>query len=368
MRRPARCLALLLLLALATGAGHAAARLTVGDLVRDGHLTLDSSLSPGGSVVPGQKLQLVLTVATDTWFAGGTRITVPEVPGLVILQNEQFAANASENRGGKAWVIQRWTLDVFAQRAGRFTVGPVKLRVEVNGGSGGNVTGVITSTPVSFEVTLPEALKDVDQWLASPRFTVRQRFDRDLDGLAVGDAIEQEVILEASDVMAMMLPAYTPPEQDGLAAYPEPPALDNSINRGELKARRQTRISYVAEAPGEFVIPEREFFWWDTRSNELKVLSVPQTVIAVAGTAGATADAARGGPGRAGVLRAVLILAALVAGLLLAAIAWRLFPGAHFKAALRRARDTLAEWRRPPLPDHLNPGHIDPAREDRTPG
>lgn len=366
MRRPAHCLALLLLLALATGAGGAAARLSVEDLVREGHLTLDSSLSPEGNVVPGQKLRLVLSVATDTWFAGGTRITVPEVPGLVILQNEQFAANASENRDGKAWVIQRWTLDVFAQRAGRFTVGPVKLRVEVNGGSGGNVTGVITSTPVSFEVTLPEALKDVDQWLASPRFTVRQRFDRDPGGLAVGDAIEQEVIFEASDVMAMMLPAYTPPEQDGLAAYPEPPALDNSINRGELKARRQTRISYVAEAPGEFVIPEREFFWWDTGNNELKVLSLPQTRIAVAGTAGATADTPRDGPDRAGVLRAALVLATLAAVLLLARIAWRLFPRAQCRAALRRARDTLAEWRRPALPDHLNPGHAGPDRDPTT--
>lgn len=365
MTRLAPCLACLLLLALAPGS--AAAR-TVDDLLRDGHLSLSSRILPDSPVVPGQKLQLVLTVATDTWFAGGTRITVPEMPGLVILQNEQFAANASENRDGKAWVIQRWTLDVFPQRAGSFTVGPVKLRVEVNGGSAGNVAGVIDSPPVSFEVTLPEALQDVDQWLASPRFTVRQRFDRDLDALAVGDAIEQEVVFEASDVMAMMLPAYTPHRQEGLAAYPEPPTLDNSINRGELTARRQMRISYVAEAPGEFVIPEREFFWWDTGSNALKLLSLPQARITVTGTAGATADATREGPDRASVLRAVLFLAALAAGLLIARAAYRLFPTARFRAALCKARHAFAEWRRPALPAHLNPGHVDPAEQDRAAG
>ena len=52
----------------------------------------------------------------STWFTGGTRIRLPEVPGLVILQTEQFASNASERRGDQNWVLQRWTLDVYAQR------------------------------------------------------------------------------------------------------------------------------------------------------------------------------------------------------------------------------------------------------------
>jgi len=51
--------------------------------------------------VPGQKVTLTLEIATDRWFAGGTRIGIPEVPGLVILQTEQFASNASETHNGR---------------------------------------------------------------------------------------------------------------------------------------------------------------------------------------------------------------------------------------------------------------------------
>ena len=75
----------------------AARALTPDDLLSQGRLQVESSLSPDQDIVPGQKLRLVLEIATDRWFTGGTRISLPEVPGLVILQTEQFASNASEN-------------------------------------------------------------------------------------------------------------------------------------------------------------------------------------------------------------------------------------------------------------------------------
>ena len=59
---------------------------------------------------------------------------------------------------------------------------------------------------------------------------------RDLEALQVGDAFEHEVRLEATDVLAMMLPAMKASPQPGLAAYPSPPRLDNSSNRGAARA------------------------------------------------------------------------------------------------------------------------------------
>lgn len=340
-----------LLAALNAGSVFAA---TVDGLLREGHLAIDASISGDRSTVPGQKLQLILTVSTDTWFTGGTRITVPEVPGLVILQNEQFAANASENRDGRAWVVQRWSLDVFAQRAGDFTVGPVQLAVEVNGGSAGNVAGVIQSPAVSFRVVLPESLKDVEQWLAAPGFSVRQDFDRRLEDLVVGDAIEQTVVFEASDVMAMMLPAFEPSQQAGLRAYPAPPQLDNNINRGALEARRTVAISYVAEAPGNFVLPQRDFFWWDTTRETLEVMSLPETRFTVGGSAAASSarqDAAGALP-----VRTIIAMVILGATALIARLAYRLVPWPRIATAVRSARDTLTALRRPVLPERLNPG------------
>ena len=91
---------------------------TVADLQAQGRLSIDASLSPTEDVVAGQKLALVIEIATDRWFSGGTRLAIPEIPGLVILQTEQFASNASETRGTQSWVLQRWTLDVYPSDRG----------------------------------------------------------------------------------------------------------------------------------------------------------------------------------------------------------------------------------------------------------
>jgi BatD DUF11 like domain len=329
---------------------------SIAELAAQGHLKVDSSLEPARDIVPGQKVSLNLKIATSHWFAGGTRIKLPEVPGLVILQTEQFASNSSENRQGKSWVIQSWNLDVFPQRPGDFTVGPITMQLKINAGPEGEIEGDLFSAPVSFTVGIPQALSQADQWVASPSFKVSQSFDRSLESLQAGDAFEREIVFEASDVMAMMLPAVAAQKLPGLAAYPSPPVLENSNNRGQTMASRSQRISYVVEAQGVYQLPALEYFWWDTSSAQLRLLSLPATVITVgaADSAGNTIEALQLSPRQ---------LLALAAGLLLlTAVSWLAWkhlprlPAERFSAALSSLGQKLAALRKPALPRQLNPG------------
>lgn len=326
----------------------------VQELQTAGHLQVDSSLTPEGALVPGQKATLTLKVATDRWFAGGTRVSIPEVPGLVILQTEQFASNASENRNGNSWVIQRWTLDVYPQREGEFSIPPIRLRVAVNAGEAGNVEGELYSPPVQFSTSSPAGLSQAQHWVASPSFSVTQHFDRSLEGLQVGDAFEREILFEATDVLAMMLPAFTADEFPGLAAYPSPPVLENNSNRGQTSARRIQRISYVVEAQGEYLMPAREFFWWDTQNASLQLLSLPAVTLTVGRGSSAPLQAGREFKARSLLLPALGLLA-------LAALAWLaskwlpLLPLGRVAAIFSRLWQQLGELRKPALPSRLNP-------------
>ena len=49
---------------------------------------------------------------------------------------------------------------------------------------------------------------------------------------------------------SMMLPTFSAESLPGLVAYPAPPVLDNSNNRGQIRASRSERISYVVQAEG----------------------------------------------------------------------------------------------------------------------
>ncbi len=102
---------------------------------------------PRRHLVPGQKL----TLSLDHRHRPLVYRRHPHQPargaGLVILQTEQFASNASERRGDQGWVLQRWTLDVYPQRAGEFTIPAVTVRVKVNAGDAGEVEGTLAAHP-----------------------------------------------------------------------------------------------------------------------------------------------------------------------------------------------------------------------------
>jgi hypothetical protein len=330
---------------------------TIAALQAAGRLQIDASLAPREGIVPGQKLTLTLTIATDRWFSGGTRISLPEVPGLVILQTEQFASNASERRGESSWVIQRWTLDVYPQRPGNFTIPPVKARLQVNTADG-DVEGVLSSPGVQFTVSLPPALAGLEQWVAAPAFSVAQQFDRSLEALQVGDAFERVVTFEASDVMAMMLPSLPPEDNPGLAAYPAPPVLENSNNRGQIRASRSERISYVVQAEGRYLLRARDFHWWDTVRSELRLVSLPAVEITVGSGAASTLPDSTSMPTLSP--RQWLALAASLIGLgLLLWLGWRYLPRLPPGAVSARAAaalQTLRQLRKPALAESLNPG------------
>ncbi len=329
------------------------------ELQAAGHISIDGELLPDTGIVPGQRVALLLTVTTDTWFTGGTRIDIPEVPGLVILQTEQFASNASETHDGKSWVVQRWTLDVFPQRAGDFTIRPVALQVQVNAGENGSITGELRSPPLQFTAAIPQSLAVAEHWVAAPEFRVSQHFSRPLRGLAVGDAFEQEVVLEAADVLAMMLPRYNATKQQGLAAYPAPPTLENSNNRGQTLASRRLRISYVIEQPGQFVLPATDFYWWNTQQAELQLLTLPATRFDVVGAA-ATAQLSRKtgysiGPKQwlvLGICAVLIIVAVLLVKILLPQL-----PLSRWRARLVNQVRRLRALFKPALATQLNPGN-----------
>lgn len=320
-------------------------------LLEAGQLTIDSSMTPATGVVPGERALLHIQIGTGTWFTGGARIRLPEVPGLVILQTEDFAANSSERRDGQTWVMQRWTIDVYPQQAGLFTIGPIEVTLKVNGGELGNLEGPVLAPATELEVIVPEALTNTPFWVAAPEFSARQSLDRETDALTPGDAFERRVEFRASDVQAMMLPTLRQSDTPGLAAYPGTPNLENRMNRGQSKATRIETVSYVAEQPGDYLLPAEDFFWWNTKTNTLEVITVPAVQIHVEGDVNQQ-------PATNNALRSVqwMGIGGLVALGFITAGLMRYRPWRWLAKPIADARRGLVALRQPGLPSQLNPG------------
>ena len=332
---------------------------SLGELQTSGRLEISAELIPAMEIVVGQRVELVITIATNRWFAGGTRLEIPEVSGLVLLQTNEFASNASENRRGQSWVVQRWSLDVYPQRSGSFTVPPITARLTVSDEISGNVNGELQSPAVKFQARVPSALAQVRHWVAAPSYKVSQNFDKDLEQLKVGDAFEREIIFEATAFMAMMLPTFTPKELPGLATYPQPVSLTDNANRGSLVARRVEHITYVVEQQGSYQLPARDYYWWDTRKGELEMRFLPAVDIQVGKGTGVknkeheSTKLANIDPRK---LLIYLGFGAAVIGL-----AWLLYthlprlPPMRLSAPIKRTWQRLIQMRQPALPATLNP-------------
>ena len=260
---------------------HAAGSWATGldELTAADKLRLRAWVTPEDNIVVGQEVRMIIEISTPRWFAGGTRITLPDVDNVVVLRRNEFATNLSRREGDTTWVVQQWQLELYAQRPGRFLVPPVALELAVNDADAGIVRGSMATETLSFSAAVPAALQGVESWLAAPSFTIEQRFDRQLEGLKPGDAFKRTVELRATNLTAMMLPEVLVQSIDGLPAYPEIPELEDRSNRGEATAIRRESIAYLVERSGQFQLPEQRFYWWNTASGRVETTILPAVEI-----------------------------------------------------------------------------------------
>jgi len=328
---------------------------SLNELISAGKLELDSSLDLAHPAVPGQKVKLRIDVATDSWFAGGTRIELPEVPGLVVLQSEAFAINSTENRRGQSWVQQRWTLDVYATQEGDYTIGPVALQLHI--ASDGDIASGTVHAPVTRLIAATPASLGSGSWVASPQFDASQSLSADPARLRPGDAITRTITLNAEDVLDKMLPVVEAQSFEGLAAYPRPARLSTQNNRGQSTAQRIQAITYIAEQPGQYTLPRVQFTWWDTGNAAARVVTLDAVELTVQGAA----PAGQKGGNRQRLQAALPTAGVVLAGLLACFALYRYLPwqttGRMLRQGSARLRSAWRRWRAPALPERMNPWH-----------
>ncbi len=290
------------------------ASVSLQQLIDAGEFSVDVQLLPDSDIVPGQEVQLQLILSTNRWFASGTRLHIPEMRNMLVLQREAFAVNSSRYAKGQTWVVQTWELSLFPQREGVFQTPAVALEVKVNHEQYGVVEGRVLAPVLEFQVTAPASTRQLTNWVSTPSLQVARQFDRPLEDLQVGDALRATITIRGENLIAMMLPQYRQTELPGLAAYPQQSQLFNDQQRGERAARRVDVIDYMIEKGGEYQLPEQVFYWWNTDAQSLELAVIPAVSFQVAGSLPASVKRLLGNVPLAAIygLAAVLALALLL--------------------------------------------------------
>lgn len=251
------------------------------ELMRQDHVRVIARLEPA-EVIATQRANLVITLATDTWFSGGTRIAPPEIRNAIVLQRQTFAVNATHRESGKTWATQSWTIEIYPQYADDYVVPPLSVELSVADGSGGRASGQVWTEPLQLRAIAPPTPPPATDWVVAPELEVSARWDQPMEELMAGDSRRRTIRIRATNLPAMVLPLPHAEDIAGLGVYPQPVRRDDQTNRGDATATLEYSVDYFCEEPGDYTVPGWQLAWWQPEEKRWHVAEVPATSFSVA--------------------------------------------------------------------------------------
>jgi len=271
---------------------------TIDNLVKQDKLTISLTVNESDQQIVGQALVVSVEVATDRWFATGTRVQGFTLTDVVMQANNIVTINGSKRIKGQSWATQTHEITLYPTLAGSYLLPEIKVDVSVNTENDGIITGVLNTHQAGFNISLPEALIDIDNFIVSPEVTLNidGQFDADKN-YSIGEAITQTITITASDTPAMMIPEINltnisevntsdkPTEitTEGISIYHKPAQVFDKSNRGSLSGSRVESFTYIFEKSGDYILAEQVIYWWNSQSNTLETLLIPASSWSVSG-------------------------------------------------------------------------------------
>lgn len=269
---------------------HTAYCVTLSELYTTDQLRLNVWIEPEDNIITGQQVNIQIEIATNKRFSAGTQIGRFEIDDAIVMQREKFAINSVRQEGTVNWTVQQWTLVVYPQRNGPFTVPAIPLTISIAADNLNSIVGKVSTQPFTFNTVTPEEVRHQSNWIATNRFEVEESFNKTPEELSPGDALIRTIKLSAENLPAMMLPKVTVDDIQGIAIYAKPPQLHDKVNRGDYFAERTEIITYVFERKGDYQLPKQIYFWWNLDSQSFEKIELEEHNLSIRGVSSKTLE------------------------------------------------------------------------------
>jgi len=237
-----------------------------------------ASVKPAAGARVGEPVTLAVELMTTKWFKSGARLPELDVPGAVVRRLSKFGINGTATVDGVDYTTQTWEYTIYPQRAGRFDVPPLTVRMYPADAE--RAVDATTET-VRFEIAaLPGEAACAAQALDASQVFLPQEGPYE-----VGHAVTRTITLRSTGAPGMLLPPLGATDADGWTAYPKTPRVDDKIQRGEITGTRIESVTYVFERPGTYRLPEIRIPWWNIAAKRLETVTLTGLEIVVAPSA-----------------------------------------------------------------------------------
>ncbi|RJG42127.1 BatD family protein [Motilimonas pumila] len=231
-----------------------------------------------------QQVVLEVEVLSSRTFRDELVLPYVDILNAVVKKSEQKVARSVKTVEGKKWFTQKSHYYLYPMQEGEFTVPELSIPVSIELGDDKSSEGVIQSQPIDFTANMPVSNVETDALIVSPSAEFSISTDRPLtDEFEVGHAITATYALSVANSHMMLLPEISIPEISGVELYRKPAVKENVLNRLSKSntATLKQQVTLILQEEGKVVLPKQTVTWWNTKTNQLELLTVEAQTIQV---------------------------------------------------------------------------------------
>ncbi len=118
-------------------------------------------------------------------------------------------------------------------------------------------------------------------WLPAESVELTETWEPAQGELTVSEPLTRIITIEASAMTGEQLPDLQFPELEGFKIYPDRTQPNTHDLPNNVSGEKTLRLAYLPARPGTFTLPSVTLNWWDTKSDQQRVATLPERVVEV---------------------------------------------------------------------------------------
>ena len=230
-----------------------------------------------------QSIGYVLRLYYATPLISG-ELDQPEADGAAM---QRIGSDLQYNReiDGRRYTVVERRFQVVPERSGTLTVPGARFNGQGVGGFFDDLLGdgrralSADGAPQVVQVRpVPDGARQ--PWL--PLHALELRYVETPQTLRAGEAAALVVEMTADGAAVSQLPELRLPPIDGAQVFPDPPQVDETFERGRLRAKVTRRFSLLPTQAGTLQVGGPRQAWWDVAANTARMATLPDLRLDVA--------------------------------------------------------------------------------------
>ena len=228
------------------------------------------------TIYTSQKITIAVELLSTAFSITNAKITFPASDRYIVQEPKSASYLGREVIDGEDWQMVHYDYDVYALKAGKIVIPSVLVSFTASLGYGQPAKAFeIKSDPLTFDVKVPEGVKEDQFVLVTDDFELTTKIKPESKKLIVGDAVEVKVVQKAHGVPDQLLAPVLYGSNAFLRVYEKEPLLENGLE-GRFDVSRTDRFIIVASMEGNVTLLEQDIFWYNPKTQQIEVEKIPE--------------------------------------------------------------------------------------------